>query len=494
MVERADEMLHFLVLFIAEQQPVEALRIVPLDELCKFIAHEIELLAGVRDLIGEKRAQIVEFIVVIARHFIDERAFAVHDLIVAERQNKILGIGIRHGERQRVMVALSPQRIERHILEHIVHPAHVPFEQEAEAAIIIRLGDQRKGCGFLSDHHDRRIGLERSLVEPAQKLDRFEIFPAPKFVGLELSAIIVQIQHGRNCIDSNSVDVKITEPVADVGDEEGLHLRLAVIVDTGHPVWVLVHHRVGKLVAAGPVKLKQAVFVLREVRRHPVEDDADPGLMAGVDKLHELLRRPVAVGRGEIAGDLIAPRGVVGIFHDGQQLDMRIAHILDIGNQLRRKLLIIEIAAVFMPFPRACVDLVDIDRTFDRGLLCGAGTIERVMPLEAVRRIDHAGGVRQRAAAVCVGIGLVDYAAVRAGHAVFIGLSCLRIDGDGLPYALRDLLHGKILRIPEIKVADDAYGLRVRRPDAEHKSLAVLARVTAEKFTGVCRRARMEPF
>ena len=87
-----------------------------------------------------------------------------------------------------------------------------------------------------------------------------------------------------------------------------------------------------------------------------------------------------------------------------------------------------------------------------------------------------------------------DYAAVRAGHAVFIGLSCLRIDGDGLPYALRDLLHGKILRIPEIKVADDAYGLRVRRPDAEHKSLAVLARVTAEKFTGVCRRARMEPF
>ena len=173
---------------------------------------------------------------------------------------------------------------------------------------------------------------------------------------------------------------------------------------------------------------------------------------------------------------------------------MRIAHILDIGNQLRRKLLIIEIAAVFMPFPRACVDLVDIDRAFDRGLLCGAGTIERVMPLEAVRRIDHAGGVRQRAAAVCVGIGLVDYAAVRAGHAVFIGLSCLRIDGDGLPYALRDLPHGKILRIPEIKVADDAYGLRVRRPDAEHKSLAVLARVTAEKFTGVCRRARMEPF
>ena len=288
--------------------------------------------------------------------------------------------------------------------------------------------------------------------------------------------------------------MKITEPVADVGDEEGLHLRLAVIVNTGRPVRMLVHHRVGKLIAAGPVKLKQPVFVLREVRRHPVEDDADPGLVAGVDKLHELLRRPVAVGRGEIAGNLIAPRGVVGIFHDGQQLDMRIAHILDIGNQLRRKLLIIEIAAVFMPFPRACVDLVDIDRAFDRGLLCGAGTIERVMPLEAVRRIDHAGGVRQRAAAVPVRVGLVDCAAVRAGHAVFICLPGLCVDRDGLPYALRDLPHGKILCVPEIEVADDAHRLRVRRPDAEHIALAVFTRVAAEIFIGVCRRAGMEPF
>ena len=257
---------------------------------------------------------------------------------------------------------------------------------------------------------------------------------------------------------------------------------------------MLVHHRVGKLIAAGPVKLKQPVFVLREVRRHPVEDDADPGLMAGVDKLHELLRRPVAVGRGEIAGDLIAPRGVVGIFHDGQQLDMRIAHILDIGNQLRRKLLIIEIAAVFMPFPRACVDLVDIDRTSDRRLLCRTCTVERVVPRKAIRRVDHAGGVRQRAAAVPVRVGLVDCAAVRAGHAVFICLPGLCVDRDGLPYALRDLPHGKILCVPEIEVADDAHRLRVRRPDAEHIALAVFTRVAAEIFIGVCRRAGMEPF
>ena len=52
-----------------------------------------------RDLIRKKRAQIIELIVIIARHFINERAFTVHDFVVAERQDKVLRIGICHGER-----------------------------------------------------------------------------------------------------------------------------------------------------------------------------------------------------------------------------------------------------------------------------------------------------------------------------------------------------------------------------------------------------------
>ena len=49
-------------------------------------------------------------------------------------------------------------------------------------------------------------------------------------------------------------------------------------------------------------------------------------------------------------------------------------------------------------------------------------------------------------------IGLVDCAAVRAGHAVFIGSAGLRINRKSLPDAVRDLLHGQILLIPEIEI------------------------------------------
>ena len=291
------------------------------------------------------------------------------------------------------MVALSPQRIERHVFEHVVHPAHVPLEQEAKTAVIIWFGNQRKSRRFLGDHHDRRIGLERRLVEFAQKINRFEILPASKFIGLELSAIIVQIQHGRNCIDSNSVDMKITKPVTYVGNEEGLYLGLAVIVNAGCPVRVLIHHRVGKLVAAGSIKLKQAVFILWKMSRHPVENNAEPSFVTGIDKLHKLLRCPVAVRRCKIAGDLIAPRRIVGIFHNRKQFNMRISHVFDRGNKFCSQFFIIEIAAVLVPFPGASVNLIDIDRALDCRLSGCSGAVERIVPLKAVQRINHAGGV-----------------------------------------------------------------------------------------------------
>ena len=79
---------------------------------------------------------------------------------------------------------------------------------------------------------------------------------------------------------------------------------------------------IGVLVQVGAVEAGQAVGVGREVRRHPVEDHADAPLVEVVDEAHELLRRAVARGRGEVAGRLVAPRPVERVLHDRQQLDV----------------------------------------------------------------------------------------------------------------------------------------------------------------------------
>ena len=56
---------------------------------------------------------------------------------------------------------------------------------------------------------------------------------------------------------------------------------------------------------------------------HPVEDDAEPGAMAGVDQRGEIGGRAEAAGRREQAGRLIAPRAVERMLGDRHELDMR---------------------------------------------------------------------------------------------------------------------------------------------------------------------------
>ena len=100
----------------------------------------------------------------------------------------------------------------------------------------------------------------------------------------------------------------------------------AVVEDQRAPFAVLALARIGVLVERGSIEIRKPVRVFREVRGHPVHDHADAVLMALVDEVHEVVRRAEARGGREVADDLIAPGAGERVFHDGQQLDMRVAH------------------------------------------------------------------------------------------------------------------------------------------------------------------------
>ena len=67
------------------------------------------------------------------------------------------------------------------------------------------------------------------------------------------------------------------------------------------------HSRIGVFIQRFAVEVCQTVRVFGEVRRHPVEDDADIVLMQVVNQVHEFLRFAIAAGRCIVAGDLISP-------------------------------------------------------------------------------------------------------------------------------------------------------------------------------------------
>ena len=288
----------------------------------------------------------------------------------------------------------------------------------------------------------------------------------------------------------------LLQPVHGVRDEERLHLALAEVEDAGRPVGVLVHERVFQLIAAGAVEFIKAVLVLREVGRDPVEQHADAGLVALVHKAHELLRLAVAERRSIVARDLIAPRRLIGIFGQRHELDVGVAHVLQVGHELICQLVVgIEAAARLAP-PRAEVHLIDVHRAVEQLTLALLAAVVGIAPGIAVQRTDTARRVGQRTVAEGIGIGFIDGGAVAAADIEFIGVALARIGGKGLPDAVFDERHRQVLGVPEVPVAGHADALRPRGPDTENIAVdsVALCGMAAQEGIGAQLVAERETF
>ena len=89
-VEVLDEVVHPVVQRLVEQPPVEAAALRPLRLLAELAAHEDQLLAGVAPHVGEEGAQRRDLLLARAPRLAQQRALAVHDLVVADRQDEVL--------------------------------------------------------------------------------------------------------------------------------------------------------------------------------------------------------------------------------------------------------------------------------------------------------------------------------------------------------------------------------------------------------------------
>src|ERR1051325_262343 len=81
-VEVADERLQATMIGLLKQMPVEAAFLVPFPPLAQLPAHEEQLLAGMGPHVAVEGAQVAELVRALARHLVQERALAVHDLIM----------------------------------------------------------------------------------------------------------------------------------------------------------------------------------------------------------------------------------------------------------------------------------------------------------------------------------------------------------------------------------------------------------------------------
>ena len=133
-------------------------------------------------------------------------------------------------------------------------------------------------------------------IEFADEMDGSKVFTASHVVRdpFPFLARIVQVEHRRNGIDAESIDMELIEPKQRIGYQKVTNFVSRVIEHHGAPIGMLALARVFVFVKSSAIEAIQAMSVSREVSRYPVDDHADGVLMAVVDKVHEIFGTSVA--------------------------------------------------------------------------------------------------------------------------------------------------------------------------------------------------------
>ena len=142
-VQLAHQGLQLAVGVELQQFPADAVVVIPLLALADLLPHEQQLLAGMRPHVGQERAHVGELLPLVAGHFVEQRALAVHHLVVRNGQHEILGEGVQQAEGDVVVVILAVDGIVAEVVQHVVHPAHVPLHGEAQAVQVDGLATRR---------------------------------------------------------------------------------------------------------------------------------------------------------------------------------------------------------------------------------------------------------------------------------------------------------------------------------------------------------------
>ena len=318
LVQVGDQFLDAAVRVPLQQIPLHRRVAFPLRPLPKFTSHEQQFFSWVGPHVGIQETQVGELLLRVSRHLVEQRSLSVNHFVVRQRQHEVFGKGVDQAEGKLVVMVFAVNRFVMHVGQRIVHPAHIPFQAEAQSAAVGRSRDATPCGRFLGNGEDAGKLQMGAFVKLFEEIDRLQVFPAAVLIGnpLPFLAAVVQVKHGRNGVDSQSVDVVLVKPKQRVGDQVVTDFVAAVIENERVPVGMLALPRVGVLKKCGSVESGQPVGVFGKVGRYPVDDDANSVLMAVVDKVHKVLRTSVAAGDTVVADRLVAPTSREGMFGD----------------------------------------------------------------------------------------------------------------------------------------------------------------------------------
>ncbi len=107
MIEIADEALDAAVGIVLEKVPIETVSFAPFVALGELLAHEEKLFAWMRVLIGLEQTKVGKLLPHVARHFVEQRVFAMDDFVVGKGEKEIFRECVKQGKSELVVFVLA---------------------------------------------------------------------------------------------------------------------------------------------------------------------------------------------------------------------------------------------------------------------------------------------------------------------------------------------------------------------------------------------------
>lgn len=456
-----------------QEVPVEADQVVPLLTLGKFTSHEEQFLSRVGEHKGVVATEIGKFLPRVSGHLVQEGTFAMDNFIVRQRQDKIFVETIEHAESQVVMMMCPVDGLFVHVFQGIVHPTHVPLEPKTESARTDRPGDLRPGGGFFGDGDGTFALFVDFGVEGTDKIDGFDIFLAAILVGDPLAILpgVVVVEHGRDGIDPEGVEVELFNPVEGVGDQVVTDLLAAKVVDQGIPIGMEAAPGIGMFVECCAIELSQAMAIGRKVADDPIHDNADSRLVQAVDEVAQIIGLTIAACWREKSGGLITPGTFEGKLGKWQKFDVGEPQVFDVGNQFIGNFAVGETAVALLGFasPRTQMEFVDAHGgvIIIVGFSCGHPLT--IVPLVLAWRLDDGSVTGGQFGGKGKRVGLVGLeVTVGTFDLEFVDVTGVNVGDKEFPQtALLPQAHGVPTTIPVVKIADNADSLGVGSPNGK---------------------------
>ena len=424
----------------------------------------------VHETIGQ--TQVCVFLPQVAGHFANHSALFMYHFIMGQYQYEVFRVIVCHTESQIVVVILPVDRVFFDIEQEVIHPAHVPLHGEAQTVVVGALCNAFPGCGFFRNHHGTGQTFGHDRVHVLDEFHSFQIFSAAVFIWCPFAVVLaeIQIQHGSHRVYAQTVDVVFIQPEQGVSNKEVADFFSAVVENISAPLEMFSPSGVLMFIQCCAVEPPQTEFVFGEVSRHPVQNDANAVLMAGVDKFFEHGRCAVTAGRCVISCHLIAPAAVKRMFFHRQQFNVAEAHFFYIGHQFFRHF---RIGQETVPFfghthPGTQMNFINIHRRcVDIGFLSGSHPFS-VFPFVPPDGVNHRSRFWTELCVESVGVTLVHLFASGLYHMEFILIHGSQPGNEQFPdTGLSQQTHGMSAGVPAVEVPNDADAFCIGCPNGK---------------------------